>query len=162
SVTVSASPAACYSFLNWTENGAVVSTSASYTFTAGANRSLVANFAPITYTITSSSSPVGSGSLTGGGVMNCGSSVMMTAAAAANYSFANWTENGNVVGSSTIYTFTAGANRNLVANFTSTLCPLTVALTSPTSGSTVSNTVTLAASANACATRVDFYCDNQT
>jgi hypothetical protein len=44
SVTVTASPAANYSFVNWTENGVEVSTSASYTFTASVNRTLVANF----------------------------------------------------------------------------------------------------------------------
>ncbi len=33
-----------YSFVNWTENGDVVSTNASYSFTVAGNRSLVANF----------------------------------------------------------------------------------------------------------------------
>ena len=46
-VTVSATPNSGYKFTNWTENGTVVSSSASYTFTAGdQNRSLVANFVP--------------------------------------------------------------------------------------------------------------------
>ena len=44
--TVTATPNAGYGFSNWTDNGAVVSTSASYTFTNIVNRSLVANFAP--------------------------------------------------------------------------------------------------------------------
>jgi len=44
SVTVTALPNAGYSFLNWTKNGTVVSTSASYTFAAAASTSLVANF----------------------------------------------------------------------------------------------------------------------
>jgi hypothetical protein len=35
-----------FTFVNWTENGTVVSTSASYTFTVSSNRALVANFAP--------------------------------------------------------------------------------------------------------------------
>jgi hypothetical protein len=42
--TVTATPAAGLAFVNWTENGKVVSTSASYTFTNIVNRSLVANF----------------------------------------------------------------------------------------------------------------------
>jgi hypothetical protein len=44
--TVTALPNAGYGFANWTENGAVVSTSASYQFTNIINRSLVANFGP--------------------------------------------------------------------------------------------------------------------
>ena len=44
--TVSITPNAGYGFSSWTENGTVVSTSPSYTFTNIVNRSLVANFAP--------------------------------------------------------------------------------------------------------------------
>jgi hypothetical protein len=42
--TVTATPNAGYGFVNWTDNGSVVSTSASYQFTNEVNRSLVANF----------------------------------------------------------------------------------------------------------------------
>jgi hypothetical protein len=44
--TVSVTPNAGYGFANWTENGTVVSTARSYTFTNIVNRSLVANFVP--------------------------------------------------------------------------------------------------------------------
>lgn len=44
--TVTATPSAGYGFANWTDNGTVVSTSATYTFTNIVNRSLVANFGP--------------------------------------------------------------------------------------------------------------------
>ena len=44
-VTVTATPATGYHFVNWTENGTEVSTSATYSFTATANRTLTANFA---------------------------------------------------------------------------------------------------------------------
>ena len=44
--TVTAIPNAGYRFVNWTENGAVVSTAATYIFTNIVNRSLVANFVP--------------------------------------------------------------------------------------------------------------------
>ena len=42
--TVTATPNSGYTFANWTENGTVVSTAASYTFTLTGNRNLVANF----------------------------------------------------------------------------------------------------------------------
>jgi len=51
SFTLTATPNSGYSFLNWTEGGAEISTSAAYTFTVSAARTLVANFAP-TATIT--------------------------------------------------------------------------------------------------------------
>ena len=44
SCTVTATPNANYHFVNWTENGATVSTEASYTFTVTSGRDLVANF----------------------------------------------------------------------------------------------------------------------
>ena len=44
SCTVTATPSTGYYFLNWTENGTVVSTSDSYTFTVTSDRDLVANF----------------------------------------------------------------------------------------------------------------------
>ena len=44
--TVTATANTGYAFVNWTDNGVVVSTSASYQFTNILNRSLVANFGP--------------------------------------------------------------------------------------------------------------------
>ena len=44
SCTVSATANSSYAFTNWTENGSVVSTNASYSFTVNGNRTLVANF----------------------------------------------------------------------------------------------------------------------
>jgi protein involved in ribonucleotide reduction len=117
SVQVCATPNSCYNFVNWTENGNPVSTSSCYTFTASGNRNLVANFAKITYAISTSSSPSGGGSTSGGGTYNCGDSVQVCATPNSCYNFVNWTENGNVVSSSSCYTFTASGNRNLVANF---------------------------------------------
>src|SRR5205807_9287392 len=42
--TVTATASSGYGFVNWTENGTVVSTSASYSFTVSANRTLLATF----------------------------------------------------------------------------------------------------------------------
>ena len=44
SCTVTAIPNSGYHFVNWTENGSVVSSNANYTFTVVADRTLVANF----------------------------------------------------------------------------------------------------------------------
>ena len=64
-----------------------------------------------------SASPSVGGSVSGGGTVNSGSSATVSATPAGGYTFANWTENGIVVSTSPSYTFTAIANRTLVANF---------------------------------------------
>ena len=51
SQTVTATAESGYTFANWTENGRVVSSSASYTFTVGSNRNLTANFIASPFTL---------------------------------------------------------------------------------------------------------------
>ena len=108
-----------YTFTNWTENGSVVSTNASYQFNVTANRTLVANFTytPPTYTITVSANPSNGGTVSGGGTYNQGASCTVHAQAATNYQFTNWTEGGTVVSTQANYTFTVNGNRTLLANF---------------------------------------------
>jgi hypothetical protein len=118
--TISAVPNTGYSFANWTENGTVVSTDASYTFTVTANRTLVANFTENNagdYTITMSSNPSAGGSTTGTGRYASGTTCNVSATTNANYMFSNWTENGTVVSNDVTYTFTVSTARTLVANF---------------------------------------------
>ena len=120
SCTVTASANAGFTFTNWTENGNVVSTNRSYTFTVTGNRTLVANFQaqPQNYTITVSANPTNGGNVTGGGTYQQGQSCTVNATANTGYTFTNWTENGNVVSTNANYTFTVTSNRTLVANFT--------------------------------------------
>ena len=117
SCTVNATPASGYTFTNWTENGNVVSTNASYTFTVTGSRTLVANFAQQQYTISVSANPMLAGVVTGGGAYYPGNNCTVTATANNGYTFTNWTENGNVVSTNASYTFTVTGNRTLVANF---------------------------------------------
>ncbi len=117
-VTLTATPAAGYSFSKWEENGAQVSTSASYTFAATADRTLVAVFVTIpTFAVSISSNQAAWGTTTGGGSYNGGSSVTVTATPADGYVFSKWTVGGNQVSASASYTFTITANKTLVANF---------------------------------------------
>lgn len=116
SVTVAASPNPGYAFVNWTENGAQASTSASYTFTLTTNRTLTANFTPV-YTVTTAASPAAGGVTFGGGSYSSGAVVSVLAAPTQGYGFVNWTENGVQVSTSPGYTFTANGNRTLTANF---------------------------------------------
>ncbi len=104
------------SFMNWTENGQVVSTDATYTFNVVGNRNLVANFA-VNYTISVSANPSEGGSVTGGGTYYAGQSCTVHAVANSGYTFSNWTENGSVVSFDANYTFTVDRDCILVANF---------------------------------------------
>jgi hypothetical protein len=117
---VTATPAAGYSFVNWTEGANVVSTSPSYSFTMNGNRTLVANFAvvpPGKFAVLTSSNPALGGTTTGSGSFNAGSTVIVTATPNTGFGFVNWTENGNIVSTSSNYQFILVANRILVANF---------------------------------------------
>ena len=125
SCTIKATPATDYVFTNWTEKGDQVSTDASYTFTVTGNRDLVANFTyngggeqPEYFTISISANPVNGGEVWGGGRFTEGQSCFVEALPKSVYTFINWTdENGNLVSTDVIYTFTVECNLNLVANF---------------------------------------------
>ena len=118
-VTVTASASSGYTFSGWRENGSIVSTSASYTFTVTGDRSLTAVFAAVipTYRVTAGIDPEGSGTASGAGTYQQGTSVTVTAAPGEGYRFVKWTENGQTVSESQSYTFTVTGDRTLTAVF---------------------------------------------
>ena len=116
SVTLTAIPNAGYSFLNWTENGTIVSTSSSYQLTMAGNKVLVANFT-LSLVVTLSSSPTAGGTTSGAGSFAPGSSVTLTATPNNGYTFVNWTEGTTIVSTDASYTSPLNASRTLVANF---------------------------------------------
>ena len=115
--TVSASANSGYVFTNWTENGNVVSTNASYTFTVNGNRTLMANFALQNYTINATADPTTGGTVTGGGTFNYGQTCTLTATANEGYIFANWTKQGQQVSTNATYTFSVTESATYVAHF---------------------------------------------
>ena len=158
SCTVSATANTGYTFTNWTENGNVVSSNATYTFNVEGNRNLVANFTENTYTITVSANPSNGGTATGGGTFTYGQSCTVTATANTGYTFTNWIENGNVVSNNANYTFTVEGNRNLVANFTAITYTITVSANPSNSGTTSGGgTYTHGQSCTVIATSADGY-----
>lgn len=115
SVTITATPNAGYTFTSWTENGVVISVSSPYTFVLNASRTLVANFAAITYTLTTSA-PNGSIAVNPNqATYNSGSSVQLTATANAGYVFTGWS--GDASGSVNPLTVVMNSNKNITANF---------------------------------------------
>lgn len=140
SCTVTATANSGFTFTNWTENGAVVSTNASYTFTVTSSRTLVANFQPQAqnYTITVSANPANGGTVAGGGTYQQGQSCTVQATPASGYTFLRWTENGTQVSTNASYTFTVTGNRTLVAQFQAQPQNYTISVSAnPTNGGTV-------------------------
>ncbi len=116
---LTAIPNAGYSFLHWRKNGEIVSTNSTYNFTVIESGSYVAIFRETqTFTVLASINPSQGGYVTGTGYYNQGQTCTLTAIPNAGYTFANWTEDGVVVSTSSNYSFTVMGNRNLVANFT--------------------------------------------
>ncbi len=156
SCMLTATPAADYIFTNWTKNGTVVSTSASYSFTVTEDATYVANFVPDQYTITVTANPTSGGTVSGGGVYYTGTSCTITATPRTGYNFVNWTKNGTVVSTNTSYSFTVTEDAAYVAHFTPITYSIAVSA-DPTEGGTVNGagtynhgtTCTLTATANA-------------
>ena len=138
SCTVTATPANGYTFINWTENGQVVSgAGASYTFNVTGNRNLVANFSQQSYTISVSANPSSGGTVSGGGQFTYGQSCTVTATPANGYSFVSWKEGSQVVSTNPSFSFTVTGNRTLVATFSQQSYTISVSA-NPSSGGTVS------------------------
>lgn len=72
----------------------------------------------LSYTIAATPSTVGYGTIAGIGEFDPGATVTLVATALGGHSFVNWTEGVTVVSSSATYTFTASADRVLIAHFT--------------------------------------------
>ncbi len=92
SATVTATPNTGFTFTNWTEAGVIVSTNANYTFVVNNNKTLVANFTSVQFTIGLSRLPLDGGNVNGGGLFNSGASVTVSATSNPGFSFNNWTE----------------------------------------------------------------------
>lgn len=139
SCTITATTNNGYTFTNWTENGVVISSNPSYTFTVNDNHNLIANFTINTYTVSVAANPSNGGTVTGGGTFTYGESCTITASVSEGFTFINWTEEGSFVASETTYTFTVTNNSNLVAHFTENpLTFYTITLSAkPANGGTV-------------------------
>ena len=130
SVTVRATAASGYDFVNWTEDGRAVSTDSVYTFTVSEDRNLTAVFAKqdpdtpdtpaATHTVRVTASPLAGGTVSGGGTYEENTPVTVTAAANEGYQFVEWREHGNKASGDASFTITASQDRELTAVFEET------------------------------------------
>lgn len=127
-VTVNATPKTGYDFVNWTDNGSVVSENRAYTFQLVSDRTLVANFQKKIYTISATANPSEGGSVVGAGQYEHGETVTLVATPNTNYEFVNWTKGGEEVSTTAEYSFVAKKDSSFVANFRSTVSINTIDL----------------------------------
>ena len=113
-VTLTATPAEHYVFVNWTAGETVLSTENPYIFTLEKDVELTANFALDTHTVTATAE---NGTVTGAGEYTHGTEVTLTATPTEGYEFVNWTAGKDTVSTEATYTFRVEADVNLVANF---------------------------------------------
>ena len=117
-VTLTAIPNEGYRFLNWKENGKIISVESEYSFTAAINRELEAYFVQDGYNeVAVSVYPEGTGSVEGAGIYEENANVTLKALPSYGYVFLNWTENAEIVSTESEYSFVVTTDRNLRANF---------------------------------------------
>jgi len=114
---LSATPNVGYDFAGWMLNGVQVSTETSYTFTPSESGDYVALFALETYEVTSSADPEEGGEVTQGGTYTYGSQCTLMAVAKQDYTFLNWTKDGEVVSDNTVLNFEVTEDAHYVAHF---------------------------------------------
>lgn len=125
-----------FQFVAWEKDGEVISTSSSFTYTMPAkNVKLIAHFKynpsspaeptepdlPVFSTLSLATSPSNSGhfNISSGNKYEVGSSVNLRAYSNSNFTFKNWTENGEVISTNSSFNYVVKpGNPKLVANFT--------------------------------------------
>ena len=115
--TLTATAAEGYTFVNWTENGAVVSTSPTLQFVVYGNRSLVANFSDNAYTVTTIVYPSDGGTVEGGGAYIHGTTAILTAYPNPQFEFFCWFENDDVLSFDPSVSFEVTEDRMIYAVF---------------------------------------------
>ena len=135
-VTLTASPASGYTFDYWSGNAS--GATSGIAITMDSDKSVTANFKTIaqTYTLTTSVSPSGAGSVSPpGGEYESGVQVTLTASPASGYTFDHWS--GNTSGATSGITITMDSDKSVTANFKTITQPstLTTNINPPGAGS---------------------------
>lgn len=115
--TLTAIPNETYFFINWMENGELISTQAEYSFLVREDHHLVATFAQSCFVVEADANPVEGGNVVGAGNYVEGSTCHLEAIPANGYAFVSWTEDGEVVSMEPVYSFVVESDHHLVAHF---------------------------------------------
>ena len=112
-----AHPSQGFVFVNWTENGQVVSTQQNYSFVVDDDHSFVAHFEVLYYSVLATAMPSNGGTVEGSGTYTFGQTATLIAYPNAYYVFQKWTENSGYISDNPTLSFTVTRNRYLVAHF---------------------------------------------
>ena len=114
---LTATAAEGYTFINWTETGAVVSTSPTLQFGVYGNRTLVANFSDNAYMVTTIAYPSNGGTIEGGGAYIQGMTATLTAHPNPQFDFFCWFEDDDVLSFDPSVSFEVTEDRVIYAVF---------------------------------------------
>jgi uncharacterized repeat protein (TIGR02543 family) len=135
-VTVEAFPSPGYQFEGW--SGSTSGTSTSISVTMNSDENLIATFAALQYTLSTSVNPSGGGTINpSASTTMYGQTVNLSATAATGYRFASWS--GDVSGSNSNISVTMNSNKQVVANFVKQFT-LTVSANPSNTGNVTPNT----------------------
>ena len=121
-ITITATPNDKYTFVQWEQNGEVISTEPEYTFTITEDVEFQAVFARVyeSHSIQVISADETQGTVSGTDLYQEEATVTITATPNEGYRFLQWVENDVVVSTDAEYTFVCSENRNLTAEFIKT------------------------------------------
>ena len=121
-ITVRAFPDTGCTFIGWYNGSTLLSENQVYTFTIEGNTTLTAKFifTPAYYTVSLLQEPEIGATLTGAGTYADASSVTVTAGAVTGYTFIGWSNNGNIVNTSSVWTFNISGDIILTAVYQET------------------------------------------
>jgi hypothetical protein len=105
-----------YCFYNWTVDGTVVSSEATYSFPVMGNMNLVANFGSPIHII-ATANPEEGGVVSGGGSYGYSQTCTLSATHNNGYVFSKWTKNNTILSYLSNYSFTVTADAEYVADF---------------------------------------------
>ena len=131
---INATPNTGWEFINWTENGEVVSTNPEFSFEITKDTHLVANFQKKTFLVTIGLS--GSGNVSGDGSYQFGDEVTVIATPDDHNKFIGWFIGDDMISDDAEFTFTIEDNMNLIAVFEEIMYVLTLEA-NPVDGGTV-------------------------
>ena len=114
-----------WSYYNWdwgyfkmSSNGRYFDTSSDNRYYGQSVRAVHSPAQNTPFAINATANPIEGGEVRGVGIYQEGDICTLAAMANYGYTFINWTENGEVVSTDDLYSFTVTGDRNLVANFT--------------------------------------------
>jgi hypothetical protein len=105
-------------FDNWSLNGEIISESPQFTIDVDSDFEITANFKSSFLQITANTNPIEAGQITGTGYYYPDQIAELVATSNDNWSFINWTENGEIISEEYQLSFNVTEDRSLTANFT--------------------------------------------